>query len=402
MKFAIDVVYVDRKHRVRKVVPGMGAWKLSFCLPAHSVVELPVGVIEATQTRKGDQLEFVEAEGGTGGSACPAFSSDGQAEPPVPPRMLLVGLALLLGACAPHRVAVARPPSAMDRQIVNAVDAGDGDYETKALRARVDANPLDLTARLELAKRYRKLGFPEIAIEHVRLACERAPESEEAHIALAKMLRDAGRPADGAVALGEFTAKRAASAQVWAWLGLLRDDAGDWKAGETAHRKALALAPDHDDLHNNLGYCLLKQGREREAAEEFRAALRLNPHSVVARNNLGTSLTASPAEAVTHLQSVTDAASAHNNLAVAYIEAGKYAEARKEIETALGYNRQHSEALSNLLLLSELDGHAAEVKAPVRVEGRWARVVAAWRRLRGDGVPDGRKSNESGSSVASR
>ena len=60
MKFAIDVVYVDRKHRVRKVVPGLGAWKLSFCLPAHSVVELPVGVIEATQTQKGDQLVFEE------------------------------------------------------------------------------------------------------------------------------------------------------------------------------------------------------------------------------------------------------------------------------------------------------------------------------------------------------
>jgi len=58
MKFAIDVVYVDRKHRVRKALRAMGPWKLSFCLTAHSVLELPSGVIAASGTEKGDQLEF--------------------------------------------------------------------------------------------------------------------------------------------------------------------------------------------------------------------------------------------------------------------------------------------------------------------------------------------------------
>ncbi len=61
MKFAIDVVYVDRKDRVRKVVRALGPWKLSFCLPARSVIELPPGVIDETQTQKGDQLEFIKA-----------------------------------------------------------------------------------------------------------------------------------------------------------------------------------------------------------------------------------------------------------------------------------------------------------------------------------------------------
>jgi Flp pilus assembly protein TadD/uncharacterized membrane protein (UPF0127 family) len=389
MKFAIDVVYVDRTYRVRKVVPNLGPWKMSICLPAHSVLELPPGTIGQTRTQKGDQLEF-EPDTGV----------------PVGPSPIVMGcvclLALILSSCAGHQAITARSPSVIDRQIVNAVDAGDGDYELKALRAKVDSNPQDLTARLELALRYQKLGFPEIAIEHLRLACERAPASDEARIELAKMLRNAGRPAEAAALLTDYTAKHEAGAQVWAWLGLLRDDAGDWKSGEAAHRKALALEPGHDDLHNNLGYCLLKQGREKEAAEEFRAALRINPHSVIARNNLGTSLSGTPAEAVNHLQSVTDPASAHNNLAVAYIEAGKYAEARKEIELALSYNRQHSEALSNLLLISRLDGRAAEVKAPVRAEGRWARMVSTWRRLRGNSGSDGRNTDGSGSVVASR
>jgi uncharacterized protein len=60
MKFAIDAVYVDRKDRVRKVVRALGPWKLSLCLPAHSVIELPPGVIDETNTQKGDQLEFIK------------------------------------------------------------------------------------------------------------------------------------------------------------------------------------------------------------------------------------------------------------------------------------------------------------------------------------------------------
>lgn len=58
MKFAIDVVFMDRKRRVRKVVPALRPWKLSVCLPAHSVLELPAGVIAQTGTARGDQLEI--------------------------------------------------------------------------------------------------------------------------------------------------------------------------------------------------------------------------------------------------------------------------------------------------------------------------------------------------------
>jgi len=58
MKFAIDIVFIDRKKRVRKTVRNLVPWRMSMCLPAHSVIELPVGVIEASGTQKGDQLEF--------------------------------------------------------------------------------------------------------------------------------------------------------------------------------------------------------------------------------------------------------------------------------------------------------------------------------------------------------
>jgi Tfp pilus assembly protein PilF len=291
---------------------------------------------------------------------------------------------------------------AQERQAINAVNAWDGDYEVKVLQAKLDANPRDLNTRLRLAGRYRELGFPEVAIEHGRLACERAPDSDEAHIALARMLRELGRQAEGAKVLADYSAQREPSVSVLAWLGLISDEAGEWKAGEAAHRKALALAPNREDLHNNLGYCLLRQNKKKEAAEEFRAALRINFGSVVATNNLVSAIAeGSRKEAVERLQSFTDPASAHNNVAAVLIEDGHYAEARKEIDIALSYNSQHSAALSNLALVSQMDGQPATVKAPVPAapvnEGRWGRAVQAWHHLWGSGAPADRTTKDSGS-----
>ena len=62
MKFAIDVVYLDRKKRVSKIRKEMVPRRLSACLSAHSVLELPVGMIESSRTEPGDQLEFEKLE----------------------------------------------------------------------------------------------------------------------------------------------------------------------------------------------------------------------------------------------------------------------------------------------------------------------------------------------------
>jgi uncharacterized membrane protein (UPF0127 family) len=58
MKFPIDVLYLDRKKRVRKIRKVMKPWRLSFCFLARSVVELPAGVIDQTGTQPGDQLNL--------------------------------------------------------------------------------------------------------------------------------------------------------------------------------------------------------------------------------------------------------------------------------------------------------------------------------------------------------
>jgi len=58
MKFAIDLVYIDRQHKVKKVRHAVGPWRMSACLSAHSILELPPGTARQTGTVAGDQLEI--------------------------------------------------------------------------------------------------------------------------------------------------------------------------------------------------------------------------------------------------------------------------------------------------------------------------------------------------------
>ena len=58
MQFSIDLVYLDRKLRIRKVCNNVAPWRISACLSAHSVIELPSGTVVATRSTSGDTLEF--------------------------------------------------------------------------------------------------------------------------------------------------------------------------------------------------------------------------------------------------------------------------------------------------------------------------------------------------------
>jgi uncharacterized protein len=61
MRFPIDLVYLDRNKRVKKVRNNVPAYRLSACLTAHSILELPSGTVHKTQTRSGDVLDFMPA-----------------------------------------------------------------------------------------------------------------------------------------------------------------------------------------------------------------------------------------------------------------------------------------------------------------------------------------------------
>ena len=58
MKFAIDVVFLDKKLKVVKIMENMKPWRLSpWVYSAHSVLELSGGVLKGALS-VGDQLEI--------------------------------------------------------------------------------------------------------------------------------------------------------------------------------------------------------------------------------------------------------------------------------------------------------------------------------------------------------
>ncbi len=326
-------------------------------------------------------------------------------------RLFTVALLSLLAASCTRRVAGPVPPAGagmsstavtMRRQVVNAADAGDGDARARALRRRILAEPGSLEARLDLAAHYRRMGAPELAIEHYRLAAERFPESAEVQVELAKALRAQSLAAEAAAGLAKFLEGRPADrklAAAWSWLGILRDGLDDWAGAEAAHRSAVGSDPTNAALRNNLGYNLLLQGKREAAAAEFRRALEIQPGSEIARNNLGMALAARPADALSAWKTASGPAAAHNNLAAMLIEQGRYQEARRELNTALGYKRDYPAALRNLRILSELDGQpAAFSHAPVRPW--WERLVRSVGRALAGTEP--RKSEGAATTTASR
>ena len=59
MRFAIDVVYVDRAGRVRKIVRALRPWRISAALSAYAVIELGAGSLDGCDIQRGDRL-YVE------------------------------------------------------------------------------------------------------------------------------------------------------------------------------------------------------------------------------------------------------------------------------------------------------------------------------------------------------
>jgi predicted Zn-dependent protease len=124
----------------------------------------------------------------------------------------------------PNAQSSSRNSSAMERQVQNARDVGEGDYLVRSLRAKMAIEPDNLAVRLELIDHYTHGGYPELALEHCRLAATRFPESAALQLAMAKLLRGMKMPKEAEQGLAAFlTAHPQKSPDCQSWLGILRD-----------------------------------------------------------------------------------------------------------------------------------------------------------------------------------
>ncbi len=58
MRIPLDVLFLDREFRVRKLSSCLAPWRICICLSAESVLELAHGAISGSNTQAGDRLRF--------------------------------------------------------------------------------------------------------------------------------------------------------------------------------------------------------------------------------------------------------------------------------------------------------------------------------------------------------
>ncbi len=58
MRFPLDLVYLNKSHRIVKVRRNVGPWRISACLRAHSVIEFASGSVHDENACPGDLLSI--------------------------------------------------------------------------------------------------------------------------------------------------------------------------------------------------------------------------------------------------------------------------------------------------------------------------------------------------------
>jgi Flp pilus assembly protein TadD len=186
--------------------------------------------------------------------------------------------------------------------------------------------------------------------------------------------------------------------------GLANEHTGDHKGAERAYRRGLELDPQDAELHNALGWTLFQDGRTEEAVAEYNRSLTLNPSQAKAHNNLALALVelgqleeaarhfkasldldpkaeiysdlgftmaqlGRPEEALADYQKALDldpnCASAHFNLAVSFVQAGKFEEAESQYRRAI-VGRPTAETYNGLGFVLARQGRADEAVAEFR------------------------------------
>ncbi len=156
--------------------------------------------------------------------------------------------------------------------------------------------------------------------------------------------------------------------------GMANEHTGDHKGAERAFRRGIELDPNGAELHNALGWTLFQDGRTAEAIPEYERALAADPNHAKAHNNLGLALVELGRldEAARHFQTSVErepkaeiysdlgftmarlgrtedaladyrkaleldpkCPSAHVNLAVSFVQAGRLADAESHYRQAL-------------------------------------------------------------------
>jgi Tfp pilus assembly protein PilF len=127
------------------------------------------------------------------------------------------------------------------------------------------------------------------AIAQYREAIRLNPNLPGAHYELAEQLRTSTNPALNAQAEGEFKAALQVNQydeKAWVRLGEIEAANGDYKQAQEDYRKALALQPNNSDAKTNLAIALMSTNQSSKAIPLLQSAVKDDPTNSVAHYRL--------------------------------------------------------------------------------------------------------------------
>ncbi|WP_206950965.1 tetratricopeptide repeat-containing sulfotransferase family protein [Trinickia acidisoli] len=194
-------------------------------------------------------------------------------------------------------------------------------------------------------------GNLDLAISHLRQACQapRAPAVYSSN--LAEMCRQKGLLAEGEEAARRAVALDPALESGWNNLGIVLQEAGKFEESRTCLERVVALRPDWAEARNNLGNTCRRLGHLDLAETHYRQALALNPDYAEAYSNLAFLLSTQGQHdaAVRAAQQAIDLSprlvDAYLNLADAQISRHRYEAALRALDMLHAFAPQHPAAL---------------------------------------------------------
>jgi len=206
-------------------------------------------------------------------------------------------------------------------------------------------------------------------LQSLAAAHKASPSDPAAALAYARALRNAGAKPEALAVLDTAAKAKGNDRQLSQERGLLALDLGDAAKAETLLRAAHdPQAPDWR-LHSALGAALASRGRQSEAQTQFAKALALAPNHPAVLNNLAISyaLDGKAGEAEKVLRTAASAKTSadkpkvRQNLALVLGLGGKFDEARSVGESALAADK----AKANVTYLQELAEARTAAWAPI-------------------------------------
>ena len=240
--------------------------------------------------------------------------------------------------------------------------AGQADEAEMACRQVLAVWPGQADALYLIGLMAHAYGNLDVAIAHLRQACQSPRTPAYYHSDFAEMCRQGGLLAEGEQAARRAVALAPNFAVGWNNLGIILQEMLKLDESRLCLERALTLEPDNARTLNNLGNTLKRLGHAAEAEKRWTAALKVNPDYAEAYSNLSNLLNDQgeydEAERMARraIELNPGLADAYINLAGVAAARHRHAEALSTIDALLVFAPIHPRALAvRALTLKELD-----------------------------------------------